>query len=428
MNFNSALKWINGFQKFGIKLGLDRIKYIMDELENPQGNYKIIHVAGSNGKGSVCNYISSILNESGYRVGKYTSPHLHNIKERITINNQKISNIDFANITTKIKHIEEKMTKKYDKPTYFEILTAISFQYFKEKKVDYAIVEVGLGGKYDATNIVTPLISIITNISLEHQNILGKKITQIADQKAGIIKEKTPIFTAAKDKSLQIIKKIADEKKSPIYVIKNKNYIRLKNNLKFQEFQIKGLLKEYIVKTKLLGKYQGENISLAIISLEYLQNYGVYIDEDWIELGIEKTNNPGRMEIIQKEPIVLLDGAHNPKGIKLLIETLKNDFEYYKLILILGVLNDKNLKSMIPSIIKNSDLIITTQSNNNRALESIHLKKIIKKYDNQKKVINKNKIKDAIKYGLSITKNNDLICITGSLYTVAEARDYFKKL
>ena len=132
MNFNNSLKWINGFQKFGIKLGLDRIKYIMDELENPQGNYKIIHVAGSNGKGSVCNYISSVLNESGYRVGKYTSPHLHNIKERITINNQKISNIDFANITTKIKHIEEKMTKKYDKPTYFEILTAISFQYFKE--------------------------------------------------------------------------------------------------------------------------------------------------------------------------------------------------------------------------------------------------------------------------------------------------------
>ena len=134
------------------------------------------------------------------------------------------------------------------------------------------------------------------------------------------------------------------------------------------------------------------------------------------------------MEIIQKEPIVILDGAHNPKGIKLLIETLKNDFEYNKLIFILGVLKDKNIKSMIPSIIKNSDLIITTQSNNNRALEAIHLKKIIKKYDNQKKVINKNKIKDAIKYGLSITKNNDLICITGSLYTVGEARDYFKKL
>jgi len=428
MNFNNSLKWINSFQKFGIKLGLDRIKYILDELGNPQVNFKIIHVGGSNGKGSVCNIISSVLNESGYRVGKYTSPHLHDIKERITFNNQKISNNDFTNITKKIKHIVEKMIKIGDEPTYFEILTAISFQYFKEKKVDYAIIEVGLGGKYDATNIVTPFISIITNISLEHQNILGKKLAQIADQKAGIIKETVPIFTASTNESLQIIKKIADEKKSPIYVIKDKNWIRLKNNLKFQKFQIKGLLKEYTVKTKLLGKYQGENITLAIKALEYLKNHDVNINENCITLGIEKTINPGRMEIVKNEPIIILDGAHNHIGITLLVETLKNDFEYNKLIFIIGILKDKNIKSMIPPINQNSDYIITTQSNNDRALEALELRKIIKQLNNKIKVISKNKIKDAIKYAISITNNNDLICITGSLYTVAEARDYFKKI
>jgi len=209
MNYDDSINWLNNFQKFGIKLGLNRIKYIINELKNPHKDYKIIHVTGSNGKGSVCNYLSSILIESGYKVGKYTSPHLKNINERITINNKNISNSDFAKTTQKIKKIVEKMISKNEEPTYFEILTAISFEYFKNRRVDYAIIEVGLGGKYDATNIVNPIISIITNISLEHQNILGKKISDIAEQKAGIIKEKVPIFTAAKDKSLQIIKIIA---------------------------------------------------------------------------------------------------------------------------------------------------------------------------------------------------------------------------
>ena len=371
MNYNCSIKWINSFQKFGIKLGLDRVKYILDELGNPHENYKIIHVGGSNGKGSVCNIIASILNESDYKVGIYTSPHLHDIKERIIVNNQIISNDEFANITKKIKPIIEKMKASREVPTYFEILTAISFQYFKEKKVDYAILEVGLGGKYDATNIVTPVISVITNVSLEHQNILGKNITQIAKQKGGIIKESTPIFTAAKNKSLEIIKKIANEKNAPIYIISNKNWIRLENTLEFQEFRITGLLKEYRVKTKLLGNYQGENITLAIKVLEYFQNHGIKINEDYIQQGIKKTINPGRMEIVNYDPIILLDGAHNPKGVKLLVETLKNDFKYNKLIFILGILKDKDIKSMMPSIISISDYIITTQSNNDRAIESV---------------------------------------------------------
>jgi dihydrofolate synthase/folylpolyglutamate synthase len=427
MNYEDSIKWINSFQKFGIKLDLDRIKYIIKELGNPQNNYKIIHVAGSNGKGSVCNYLSSILSESGYKVGKYTSPHLQTINERIEINNKKISNNDFANITKTIKQIVDKMILKKGEPTYFELLTSISLQYFKEKKIDYAIIEVGLGGKYDATNIVNPIISIITNISLEHQNILGKKITEIAEQKAGIIKEKIPVFTAAKNNSLKIIKQIAKDKKSNIYVINNSNYKRLKVDIKNQKFQIKGLLKEYIVETKILGKYQGENISLAIKSSEYLQQKDTNITEMSIIKGIKNSDNPGRMEIIKKEPLLLLDGAHNSKGIKLLIDTIKNDFKYNRLIIILAILKDKNIKTMIPPIIHQSDLIITTQSKNNRALDANQLEKIIKK--NNKKIIVKtiNKIEEAIKYSFSTAKKNDLICITGSLYTVAEARDYLKK-
>jgi dihydrofolate synthase/folylpolyglutamate synthase len=427
MNFNSSLKWINNFQKFGIKLGLDRIKYILEKLGNPQENYKIIHVGGSNGKGSVCKYISSILKESDYKVGTYTSPHLQDIRERIVVNNKKISKIDFADISNQIKPIIEKMKKKNDTPTYFEIITAISFQYFKQKKVDYAIIEVGLGGEYDATNIVNPILTIITNISFEHQNILGKKITEIAYQKAGIIKENIPIFTAAKNKSLDIIKKIADDKKSSVHIIKDENWRRLKNNNKFQHFRIKGLLKNYNVKTKILARYQGENITISIKSVEYLKKIGINIKEESIEKGLEKTINKGRMEIIKNKPIILLDGAHNPKGIKLLVETLKNDFVYDKLFFIIGILKDKNIKSMIPPLISISDYIIVTQANNDRAINSLKLERIITKFNNKINITSKKNIPDAIRYTISEANYRDLICITGSLYTIGEAMEFFKK-
>ncbi len=427
MNFDSSLKWINNFQKFGIKLGLDRIKYILEELGNPHNNYKIIHIGGSNGKGSVCKFISSIIKESNYKVGTYTSPHLIDIRERIVVNNKKISKIDFADITTKIKPIVEKMKEKKGPPTYFEIITAISFQYFKQKKVDYAIIEVGLGGKYDATNIVNPILTIITNISLEHQNILGKTITEIAYQKSGIIKENIPLFTAAKNKSLNVIKKIADDKNSQIHIIKNNNWSRLTKNYKFQEYRINGLLKNYNVRTKLLGLHQGENITLSIKSLEYLKKNGMDINEKFIKKGIEKTINQGRMELVNNRPLILLDGAHNPKGIKLLVETLKNDFEYEKLFFIIGVLKDKNIKAMIPPLIQISDYIIATQSDNDRALNSLKLEKIINKFNVKIKATSKNNVPDAIRYNLSLAESKDLICITGSLYTVGEAIEFFKK-
>lgn len=427
MNYKNSLKWINSFQKFGIKLELDRIKNILDELENPQESYKIIHVGGSNGKGSVCNYISSILIESGYKVGTYLSPHLHDIKERITINKEKISIIDFTENTNKIKPIVEKMKKKRNCPTYFEILTSISFQYFKQKNIDYAIVEVGLGGKYDATNIVKPDITIITNVSLEHQNILGQTLSEIALQKAGIIKESVPIFTAARNQSFEIIKKIAKDKKSPIFKIKNNNWARLKNNLENQEFLIKGLLNEYKIKTKLLGKNQGENITISIKAIEFLKNKGIDIKDTNIKKGIEKTIFPGRMEIINKKPIILLDGAHNAEGFRQLFQTINNDFNFNKLFFIIGILKDKNIKSMIPSMISNSNYIITTQSNNDRALDFLILEKIIINHNKKINVSSKKNIKEAIKHALTLIKNNDLLCISGSLYTVAEARDFFKK-
>ena len=212
MNYEESIDWLYSFEKFGIKLGLERIINICKKLGDPQDKLKIIHVGGTNGKGTVCRLLGSILSNSGYKVGIYTSPHLQRFSERFLINEDEISKKDVVGLIEKIKPIIEEMIKKEKSPTFFEIVTAIAFQYFYEKSVDFAIIEVGLGGRFDATNIVIPEISIITNVTLEHQNILGKKVEEIAYEKSGIIKEKVPIITAATGRALVVIKENAKKK------------------------------------------------------------------------------------------------------------------------------------------------------------------------------------------------------------------------
>ena len=313
------------------------------------------------------------------------------------------------------------MGKNNNTPTFFEIVTAMAFQYFSDKEVDYAIVEVGLGGRYDATNIVNPIVTIIINISLEHQNILGDKIEDIAFEKAGIIKDGIPVITAATGESLNIIKKVAEEKNSELIVINDKSWKKIQGGPDWQEFIVNGSLKEYNVKTSMSGKFQGENITISLAVIEILQMKGIYITDESISEGIEKTTNPGRMEIVGFEPLILLDGAHNIAGIKSLRNTLEEDFVYERLILVIGILSDKAIKRMLDIIIPIADTIIVTKSHNKRACSPSKLKEFIGK----KEVIIKNELFDAIDYAKKIAKKQDLICITGSLFTVGEARDYF---
>jgi len=421
MDYNKTKKWLYSFEKFGIKLGLDRITHICKKLGNPQKNYKIIHVGGTNGKGSVCKILGSILNVGGYNVGIYLSPHLQRFSERFIINNEEISEKEVVNLVEKIKPIVDDMIKNENIPTFFEIVTAIAFQYFSDKKVDYAIIEVGLGGRFDATNIVNPEISVITNVSLEHQNILGKTIEKIAYEKSGIIKEKVTLITGATDKGLDVIKKIAKEKNSDVTVVRNKNWRKIKGGVDWQEFEINGSLKNYIIKTSLIGKIQGENIAISINAIETLQMKGLYISENSIFEGIEKSSNPGRMEIIDFEPMILVDGAHNITAMHSLKNTLENDFVYERLILVIGILSDKNVKGILEIITPLADIVILTKSENKRASDPSKLKEMI----NEKEVTIKNKISNAVEYAKRIANKQDLILITGSLYTVGEAKDYF---
>lgn len=424
MNFRESLGWLYGFQKFGMKLGLERINFLVKELGNPHNNFKVIHVGGTNGKGSVCKYLGSILNCSGYNVGVYTSPHLQHFSERITVNGNEISKVELALLVKKVKPIVEKMINDDNGPTFFEIVTAMAFQYFSDKKIDYAIVEVGLGGRFDATNVVDPMITVITNVSLDHVNVLGLEIDKIAFEKSGIIKDNVPIYTASIRKGLKIIEKVSKEKNAPLTLIDNNRWERVNSNIEEQDFIVKGFLKDYSVRTSLLGKIQGENIALSIYVLENLQMNGVYIPDDSIFKGIRNTANIGRMEILGYNPTILIDGAHNPVSMNNLSESLQNDFDYENLILVLGILSDKDIDSILSEIIPIAYSIIVTKSVNNRACDPNELKKMIENSGFKNEIFIKNKISDAIEFAKSITKRDDLICITGSLFTVGEARDH----
>ena len=423
MNYKKSIDWLYSFEKFGIKLGLERISYICKKLGNPQDKYKIIHVGGTNGKGSVCRFLQSILTLNGYKVGVYLSPHLQRFSERFLIDGDEIPEDDIVVLIEKIKPIIDEMIKNKNIPTFFEIVTALAFQYFNDKKVDFAIIEVGLGGRFDATNIVKPVVSVITNVTFDHQDRLGKKIEEISFEKAGIIKKDIPLVTAATDKALEVIKKEVKEKKTNISVIEKSSWEKTQGGPEWSEFLINGLLKNYNVKTKMAGQFQGENIAIVLATIEILQMNGVYITDESIIKGIEKTSIVGRMEIVGFEPIVFLDGAHNIAAMQYLRNTLVNDFVYEKLIIVIGILADKNVLEMLDIITPISDIIVVTKSQNKRACDPLKLKDMIDK----KEAVIKDDIISAIDYAKKVASKRDLICITGSLFTVGEAKDYFQK-
>jgi dihydrofolate synthase/folylpolyglutamate synthase len=418
------MQWLADFEKYGWVFGLDRISTLMEKLGNPQKELKVIHVAGTNGKGSVCNFISSILQQAGYSVGLYVSPHLERFSERIVVNGDEISDDDLEKVIERVRPFVDEMKAQGNAPTFFEIVTALAFLYFHDRAVDYAVVEVGLGGRLDATNIVTPLVSVITNISLEHTDILGDSIEKIAFEKAGIIKEGVPVVTATTGYARDVIAKVAKDHNAPVVFVEQTWWKRVLWDGSEQEFSVQGSLREYTVRTSLLGPHQGENIAIALTAVEQMQMNGVFLTDADILKGVEVASNPGRMEIVAESPVILLDGAHNPGGIKVLVEALTQDFTYKHLILVLGVLNAKDITPMVAMIVPVADCIIVTKSSSPRAYDPILLKEQITAVDPSKEVVVTNSVPEAIDHARRHARRKDLICVTGSLFTVGEARQY----
>ncbi len=402
MEYDKVIEYLYSIdRKKGSRLGLKNVKYLLRKIGNPHKGLKAIHVAGTNGKGSVSAMISSILACAGYKIGTYTSPHLTDFRERFVINDRKISKKDVVKYFRRIK-------KHITNQTFFEIITAIAFLYFKDNHVDFAVLEVGMGGRLDATNVIKPLISIITNIDLEHTKVLGDTISEIAGEKAGIIKKDAPCVTGARGKALNVIRKICKENNSKLFL--NKRYE--KNNGTYNINNYKNL------KLSLKGEFQLENSTIAVTAIDVLNKYyDIGINKDHIKKGLNDTKWRGRFEFISKN--MLVDCAHNPAGMRILAEELKKvNKDYDKIMLVIGILKDKNIKKMLGYIEPLADHIILTKASSGRAEEPKVIMQLMK--DKTKLANCFNDVKSAVKYSKKVAKKKDLIVIAGSCYIIGE--------
>ncbi|WP_025162344.1 bifunctional folylpolyglutamate synthase/dihydrofolate synthase [Paraclostridium bifermentans] len=425
MNYNEALQFIHESHKFGMRLGLDNIKKLLELLGNPQNNLKIIHVAGTNGKGSTCSFISSILKESGYKVGLYTSPFLETFTERIRVNGENISEEEVGKIVSLIKEkIEIMVSEGYSYPTEFEIVTAMAFYYYNQEKVDFVALEVGLGGRYDATNVIDkPVVSAITSISLDHTGILGDTLAKIAFEKGGIIKENCPtIVYPQQEEASEVIKNICAEKKSKYIECDFKNIEIKSSNINSQIYNCNINGKELRdLEIKLIGDHQIKNSIVALNVIEYLNDIKITnISEENIRKGLLGTKWPGRIEKISENPMFIIDGAHNEEGAKSLANSIDKYFENKNKILVIGMLEDKDIDSVLDLLIPKFNKVITTTPDNPRAIDANKLKEKIERYNIE--VTCKPNIKEAVDYALEISNKDDVIISAGSLYMIGNVR------
>ncbi len=417
-----ALSYLYSLEKFGISLGLHKIRALLEPFENPQDKLKVIHIAGTNGKGSTAAIIESILIEHGFKVGLYTSPHLVRFNERIRINKREITDEEIVDYTLRIKPIAEKIRLK-DPVTFFDFTTAMAYLYFFDKKVDYAIMEVGLGGRLDSTNIVkNPEIAIITNISKEHEQYLGNSLKEIAKEKCGIIKEDSIVITGEENREiLDFIKEVANTKGAKVYSLKEHCEIIEKDGFVFDYYGLKNRFNN--LKCNLLGRHQIKNSSLAILSCELMK--GISLNEDKVKKALKNVNWKGRLEILKEKPLFIIDGAHNPEGAKILAENL-NYFNFDRLIIIFSIMSDKNIEKIFEKLIPLSDIVILTKTHMDRALSVENMEKIALKFIKSQKIYKFDKIIDAVNFSLEIANQNDLVCFTGSLYAIGELKSYYE--
>ena len=350
MNYDEALEYIHGTLKFGVKLGLKNMERLLDFMGNPHKKLKYVHVAGTNGKGSTVAFISSVLIEAGYKVGIYTSPYIERFTERIKINHSEISESDLARITGFVKDKVDLMVAKGENhPTEFEIVTAIAFQYFYENVCDVVVLEVGLGGRYDSTNIIdSSLVSVITTISYDHMDKLGDTLSKIAFEKAGIIKENGHVIMYPQTEEVKkVIERVCTEKNSVLEIVDFSRINLLKYGVDGQVFDFG----EYkALEISLLGEHQARNAAVAVSACKVLTGKGLSISEYAIRKGLANARWPGRLEVVCKKPLFLLEGAHNPQGVHMLCKALCGYFPDRRKIFIMGVLKDKDYTAMVKEI------------------------------------------------------------------------------
>jgi len=416
-SYQEAVRYLYSLQKFGIKFGLSSTSNLLNSLGNPHEGQKYIHIAGTNGKGSVASFVGSILKEAGFKVGQYASPHLVRFTERFRINEKEISQ-------EKAKALINSLIGSFspeEPPTFFEATTAMAITYFAQEHTDIAIMEVGMGGRLDATNVISPLVSVITNISMEHQIFLGSRLLDIAGEKAGIIKNGSDLITGATQPSvINLFESIANERKTLFWRVgKDTRYRTTRSGLHYYglERRFNGL------HLGLNGNFQARNAALALTAIERLEKKGFRISFQDIIKGLDKIVWPGRMQVVAKEPTIILDGAHNPAAIRALAGSIRSGFKYRRLILVIGVMEDKEIGRLLQGIVPISDYVIYTRPVYSRAANPENLAAEAAPFRKPGEVVQR--LTSALDKAGKMADPQDLIVVSGSLFTVGEAMTYY---
>lgn len=409
---------------------LDRMRQFMHRLGNPQNTYNTIHVAGTKGKGSISAMIASVLVSAGYQTGFYSSPHMLDYTERIQVNGISIEQDDFLKIVNEMYPVIQEVQGL----TTFEITTGIAFQHFMKRKVDFGVIEVGLGGRLDATNIIIPEISVIASISLDHTAILGDTIEAIAAEKAGIIKKGVPVVVSPQKESvMQVFEEKSKEEDAPLYKnIDLLEYHSRTSTLETQKFTVSYPasivekeddpdVQHIQIQLPLLGKHQMENAGTAFCALKILQNHGFKVSDKNIQDGLQNVSWPGRFEVLQQYPFVIIDAAHNYESSLRLIDTIQELFPSQKITLIFGASEDKDIKGMLRNFAQISKMVIFTKSTHPRAAEPEKMQQLIRSPLCDTIIIED--VQEALNFALKEAKDEEIIVASGSIFIAAAVRE-----
>jgi dihydrofolate synthase/folylpolyglutamate synthase len=438
MNYQQAIDYINGYtdyEKIGMPhdpafYDLRRVDELLSLLGDPQKKAGSVHITGTNGKGSVAIMIAYALTAAGYPTGLYTSPHLHSWRERIKIDGELISEAELAQIVADLRPYVEEVNERatYGQLTTFEFLTGMAFAYFGKRGVKFQVLEVGMGGKFDATSVITPLVAVITTIGLDHTDVLGNTIAEIAAEKCGIIKPGiTVVISPQPPEAAEVIEKTCAERGAKLLVVdKDVSWQALDSDLDGQRFRVEGRRGEYELFLPILGEHQIVNAATAIAALEVLAEKGFDIPAEKVAEGFSKIEWPGRFQVLRRNPPVVVDGAHNIDAARSLKKTLKEYFDFEKAILVMGASDDKNIKGVIAELAPLFDRVIVTRSRHPRAMAPAPLAAEFARHGLKAHIAED--VPSALSQALALAGEKDLVCLAGSLFIVGEAIEASKIL
>jgi dihydrofolate synthase/folylpolyglutamate synthase len=419
MDYRQSITYLFSLQRFGIKLGLKNIQTLLSLLDNPHKKLRCVHIAGTNGKGSTAAFLHSILKYSGFRAGLFTSPHLVNFTERIRINDAEIGRKRVVQLVRLIRHICRQ--NGLENITFFEFITALAFTYFAAEAADPVIIETGMGGRLDATNVIHPLVTVITSISTDHQFYLGNTINAIAGEKAGIIKKNTPLVTGARQPMvLKLFSEKCKKLHAPLYVLGRDIQCRRTGTA---ALNYRGLDTDVLhVQPGLAGDHQLRNAGLALGAAELLQRQGLSVSQEAMRIGLQQACWPGRLEVVQQHPSIVLDGAHNPEAWTALRKALQKYFLCNRLFMVIGIMRDKDIARMIETLTPDAHTVIFCKPKMDRAAGEKDIARFAEEIP-AKKVLWIDDTAAAIRKARALARPDDLICVTGSLFAVGEARE-----